>query len=445
MIIRRLFIFFGMFSMLVWSSGLAGQQPQAENDHAPVDSIRIDRIEISRNWMTWDRIIRNELLFEEGEWVRYGEIDTSMNKVWNIGNFADVSYTIDETVEGNVMKIEALDALQIYPVLTVDHSSENDFNYRLGLGDENFLGSNSELKIVWDKKPTGATWDFRFKMPRQLMYKNMTAEIGTKVGLDTRVFYDRVINEIDAKKEAEYVTRMIAPYHKLDIYAIIGNPWHLDYKYRFSPDLSLRYMQDEYDTTLLGPEELEMGVHAGNETFRFFNISVSESIGTVDKQRHRKNGYTAGITYDYFMGLQGTRSHHAFNLSGEYHRTLTPLIQISTWLRTGYTTADDQYRFIKGSSDVLGLRWGEIYGKTYYSAYAGTHFTWLNTKWVSLENAYFLNWGNGADTYAALFGEKQKFSVGTFLEIRVPVVSWIAFRFTFMYAGPGSEWFKFNM
>jgi hypothetical protein len=182
-----------------------------------------------------------------------------------------------------------------------------------------------------------------------------------------------------------------------------------------------------------------------NSTYRFFNITVSESIGTVDKQRHRKNGYTAGVSYDYFMGLKGTRSHHAFNLTGEYHRTLSPMVQISTWLRTGYTTAGDQYRFIKGSSDVLGLRWGEIYGKTFYSAYAGTHFTWLNTKWVSLENAYFLNWGNGADTYHSLFRERQKFSVGTFLEIRVPVVSWIAFRFTFMYAGPGSEWFKFNM
>lgn len=424
---------------------LPGQQSPEDAGPPVDDSVRIDRIEISKNWMTWDRIIKNELLFKEGEWARYGEIDTSMNRVWNIGNFADVSYSIEETAEGNVMKIEALDALQIYPVLTVDHSSENDYNYRLGLGDENFLGSNSELKVVWDKKPTGATWDFRFKLPRQLMYMNMTAEIGTKVGLDTKVFYDRIITEVDGKKEAEYVTRMIAPYHKLDIYAIIGNPWHLDYRYRFSPNLSLRYMHDEYDSTLLSQEELEMGIHPDDATFRFMNIQVAETIGTVDKQRHRKNGYTAGISYDYYLGLKGTRSHQAINLNGEFHRTLSPMVQISTWLRTGYTNADDQYRFIKGSSDVLGLRWGEIYGKTYYSAYAGTHFTWLNTKWVSLENAYFLNWGNGADTFSSLFREKQKFSVGTFLEIRVPVVSWIAFRFTFMYAGPGSEWFKFNM
>jgi outer membrane protein assembly factor BamA len=445
LIYRYLPLILPFLFMVVRPVQLPGQESQKPSGPAPGDSIRIDSIAISRNWMTWDRIIKNELLFGAGEWVRYGEIDTSMNKVWNIGNFADVSYTINETPDGNILEIEALDALQIYPVITIDHSSENDYNYRLGIGDENFLGSNSELKIVWDKKPTGATWDFRFKMPRQLMFMNMTAEVGTKVGLDTRVFYDRVITEVDGKKEAEYQTRMIAPYHKLDVYANIGNPWHLDYRYRFSPDLSLRYMQDAYDSTLLSQEELELGVHPEDATYRFFNIAVSENIGTVDKQRHRKNGYTAGLSFDYFIGLQGTRSHYALNFNGEFHRTLTPVIQLSTWLRTGVTNADDQYRFIKGSSDVLGLRWGEIYGKKYYSAYAGIHFTWLNSKWLSLENAYFLNWGNGADTYADLFRSKQKFSVGTSLEIRIPVVSWINFRFTFMYAGPGTEWFKFNM
>jgi hypothetical protein len=41
------------------------------------------------------------------------------------------------------------------------------------------------------------TWDLRFKLPRQLMYKNMTVEFGTKVGLDTKIFYDREITEVD--------------------------------------------------------------------------------------------------------------------------------------------------------------------------------------------------------------------------------------------------------
>lgn len=434
-----------LFVFLLFGIEMSGQEGASQSTPLPSDSIKIDRIEIERNWMTWDRIILNELLFTEGDWVRYGEIDTSMNKVWNIGNFANVDYIINEGPDGNVMVIEALDGLQIYPVLAIDYSSENDYNYRLGIGDNNFLGSNSEIKVVWIKKPTGATWDFRFKLPRQLMYKNMTVELGTNVGLDTKIFYDLEISEVDGKKEGEYIPRMIAPYHKLDIYTILGNPWHLDYRYSFSPNLTLRYMKDVYDSTLLSQEDLDLGVTVDDGSYQFFNVQVAESMGTVNRQRHRKNGYTVGVSYDLFAGLQETKSHHEFNLGGEYHRTFSPIFQISTELNTGYTTANDQYRFIKGSSDVLSIRWGEIYGKIFYSAYAGGHFTWLNSKWLSLENAYFVNWGNGADTYADLFGSKQKFSVGTFLEIKVPMVSWIAFRFTLMYGGPGREWFKFNM
>lgn len=424
---------------------LTGQESAAPDPPLSSDSIKIDSIVIERNWMTWDRIILKELLFQEGDWVRYGEIDTSMARVWNIGNFANVDYRIREEANENVMFIEALDGLQIYPVIAIDYSSENDYTYRLGIGDNNFLGSNSEMKIVWVKKPTGATWDFRFKLPRQLMYKNMTIELGTRVGLDTKIFYDRVITESDGKKDADYIARMIAPYHKLDIYTTIGNPWHLDYRYRFSPDLSLRYMNDVYDSTLLSQEDLDLGVTVDDGSYRFFNVQLAESIGTVNRQRHRLDGYTVGASYDLFAGLQGTRNHHTFSLSGQYHKSFTPIFQLSTRLSTGYTTANDQYRFIKGSGDVLGIRLGEIYGKTFYSAYAGGHFTWVNTSWFSLENAYFVNWGNGADTYGELFGNKQKFSVGTFFDFRIPVVSWIAFRLTFMYAGPGGEWFKFNM
>lgn len=445
MIYKHVLLLSLLMVFLLVGSWAHGQQSDSIITLEAGDSVRIDSIEIQGNWITWDRIILNELLFEEGDWVNYGAIDTSMNKVWNIGNFAEVNYSIREDPEGNILQIRALDGLQIFPIVAIDHSSENDYRYRLGMADSNFLGSNSKLKIVWDKRPTGATWDFGFTLPRQLMYKNMTVSFGTRVGLDTKIFYDREIYEVDGKKEAEYVAQMIAPYHKLDIYTSIGNPWHQDYTYRFSPNLSLRYMNDVYDSTLLDQEDLDLGVHVEDGTFRFFNVSISESIGTVDRKRHRKNGYTIGASYGLYAGLQGTKSHHVFGLGGEYHRSFTPLFQLSTEFRTGYTTAYNQYRFIKGSSDVLGIRLGEIYGKSYYSAYTGAHFTWLNSKWLSLENAYFLNWGNGADTYSELLGSKQKFSVGTFLEIKVPVVSWIEFRFTFMYAGPGGEWFKFNM
>lgn len=411
----------------------------------PVDTILIDRIEISRNWITWDRIIKNELVFSEGDKVSIGKIDTSMNKVWNIGNFANVEYSLSKGPNGDTLKIEALDAVKFYPLISIDHSSENDFKYRLGAGDDNFLGSNAKLKIAWEKTPIAVKWDFSLGIPRQLMYKNMTAKIGFAKGNETKVFLDRVISEADGETVASYDKLMLAPYDKTEIYAEIGNPWHLDYQYRFSPDLSIRFNKHSINHSILSQEDLDLNVHVPLQDYTFLKMTFSESIGTVNTKRHRMDGYTAKASYELNLGLRGTNNFHTFNTEGEYHKTFNDLIQASFWARTGYTTADDHYRFIKGSSDVLGLRTGEIFGKTYYSAYAGAHFTWFNTKWIALENAYFVNFGNGADDYTALFSDTPKAAVGTYFEITFPIAPIAAFRFTFMYAGPGSEWFKFNL
>lgn len=431
--------------IIALSASLSAQHDSQPDARDAADSVWIDRIEISRNWITWDLIIKNELLFGEKEWVRFGEIDTSMNKVWNIGNFADVEYTLDTGPDGNTLKITALDAVKFYPLFTIDHSSENDYNYRLGAGDDNFLGSNMKLKIAWEKNPNGVKWDFSLGLPRQLLYKNMTTRIGFTKGNETKVFLDRVISEVNGEKTATYTTLMLAPYDKTEFYAEIGNPWHLDYQYRFSPDLALRYMRHQVNYDLLDQEQIDLGVEVPLERYTFLDMTISESIGTVNKKRHRKDGYTAILSYGLGLGLEDTQSHHTLNLNGEYHKTLTDIIQFSTWARTGYTTATDQYRFIKGSSDVLGLRTGEIFGQAFYSAYAGTHFTWLNTRWLSLENAYFVNLGNGADQYLDMFTDQPKLALGTFLEIQFPIAPIAVFRFSFMYAGPGSEWFKFNI
>ncbi|MCF8346499.1 MAG: hypothetical protein K9G38_04740 [Bacteroidales bacterium] len=400
---------------------------------------------IEKNWITWDRIVLNELLFNEGEWVRFGEIDTSINKVWNIGNFANVDYTIDSSGGSNTLKIQALDAVKFYPLFTIDHSSENDYKYRLGAGDDNFLGSNAKLKIAWEKTPVAVKWDFSLGLPRQLLYKNMTARFGFARGNETKVFLERVIQNANGERTAEYRELMFAPYDKTEVYAEFGNPWHMDYRYRFSPNLSLSYMAHRINHGLLSPEELALDVHVPEEDFYFLDIKVSESVGTVNTKRHRKDGFTAGVSYDLFQGLKGTASHHVLNFDGEYHKTFTDVIQLSAWLRSGYTTASNQYRFVKGSSDVLGLRTGEIFGKAYFSSYLGGHFTWLNTKWIALENAYFVNMGNGAETIGAIFGDKPMIAVGSYLEITFPIAPIAVFRFSFMYAGPGSEWFKFNI
>ena len=410
---------------------------------------KIDSIDIQKNWISWNRVILNELGFELGDTVSTGQLDTAMMKVWNIGNFVDVEYKIvTDSTNKNTLEITARDAIRFYPLIGIDYSSGNDYNINLGLGDENFLGSNIKLSAAIGLSNIGNSFDFRIRLPRQLLYKNMTFSVGFIKGRETRqrlekeIFYNTG-NKVDS---VVYNTLMLSPFNKMEIYGNIGNPWHLDYKYRFSPNLSWHYARHTTNLSLL-EDSTDLQYVPEPYDFQILSFSVDESIGTMNWKRHRKNGYVISAGFDYSFGLnKETPSWYSLSLSGEYSKIFNPILQLATWFRTAYTNAaHPAYVIMQGSSAVLGLRQGEIYGNAYYAAYMGAHFTWINKRWLSIENAYFLNFGAGSEKYFALYATKPKWAVGSSFRFQLPLAPLIAFKVTLMYAGPGSEWFKFNI
>jgi outer membrane protein assembly factor BamA len=410
-------------------------------------TVTIDSISIHRNWITWDRVILNELEFREGDEVTYGAIDTSMKKIWNIGNFAEVDYKIHKMSDGrNHLQITALDALVIQPLLPVDYSSIDDYDFGLGVEDKNFIGTNIKAKVRAGLRSTGNDWDFRTELPRQLLYKNMTLQFGYGFGNQIKRHQDRIVErDEDGRPDSVYYRSVMAtPYKKSEVYGIVGNPFHLDYRYRFSPDLSWKYMYHKIDSTLAGEEERDVMVEP--YTLNMLALTFNESVGMVNSMRHRKDGYRAGASITFHIGLdKETPGHQSLNFDVEYHKLFNNTMQLSTWYRTGYTNSElPALWYCKGSGDVLGHRSGEIYGKAYYSAYLGMHFTWFNYRWLSLENAYFFNWGNGTGSYLDLYRTGQKWAAGTSFRFMIPVIPWLYVIFIFTPVGTGSEWFKFK-
>ncbi len=411
--------------------------------------IRIDSIDIQKNWISWDRIILNELGFKEGDTVNFGQLDIAMMKIWNINNFVDVGYEIiTDSIGENLLQITARDAIRFYPLIGIDYSSKNDYHINLGFGDENFLGSNIKLRGAVGLTNIGNSFDFRISLPRQLLYKNMTFSFGFVKGKETKQKIEKEIiynanNEIDS---VEYNTLMLAPFDKMEIYGSVGNPWHLDYHYRFSPNLSWRYARHVTDLSLIdNPDDLQLVPEPYN--FHMLSFGISESIGMINRKRHRKDGYVISAGFGYSFGLnEETPNWYSLSMYGEYDKIFNNILQFTGWFRTAYTNASHPaYVLMKGSSDVLGLRQGEIYGNAYYSTYMGMHFTWINSRWIAVENAYFFNFGAGSEQYLTLFGTKPKWAIGTSFAFQIPQVPLIAFKLTFMYAGPGSNWFKFNL
>jgi len=395
--------------------------------------VRIDSLNIKRNWRTRDRIILEELEFTAGETVSLETINRSMDKVWNTGNFATVRYSIDTLEDGrHMMSLVARDVFTIYPILSIN-GNRQDYKIGLGMVDENFLGRNIKLSFRAGFASTGNDWDFNILIPRQLLYKNMTLEFGNRFGY-------RVYSRIE-DREVQHIT----PFDLLEVYGKIGNPWHKDYEYAFSPNLGWRYFRHEINSSLLDPEELQIP-HPADYTHKGLLISLSESVGTVNRKRHRKDGYNAGISTGFGFGLDKQSPYfQTLGLSAQYHRSLNRIFQLSSTFSTSYTTSNvPSLQFYRGASSIRGYRTGEISGKSVYSVYLGLHMTYFSKTWLALEHAVYVNWGNGANKYLDLYRTRQLASVGTSFRFMIPMVPFIYAQFSFTYSGPGSNWFDFK-
>lgn len=422
---------FVLLYLLLWP----GHKAEAQVHPGPGSNqtLIIDSISIKKNWRTRDRIILEELEFKAGDKVSFLTIETSMDKVWNTGNFATVRYNIDTLEDGrHLLLLTARDVFSIYPILSIQ-GNRQDYNIGLGMIDENFLGRNIRLSFRAGLSSTGNDWDLKVVLPRQLLYKNMVLEFGSRIG-------DSKYSRIEDREEI-YITA----FDLFEVYGNIGNPWHQDYQYKFTPDLGWKYFKHSSNQSLLDSTEMVLP-HPEDYTYQGLLLSLSESIGTVNKKRHRKDGYKASITTGFGIGLDAESPYfQTVGLGLEYHKTINNILQFSSKFSSAYTTSDiSSLQYYRGAGNIKGYRTGEIYGKSYYSVYLGLHMTYFSFNWLALEHSVYMNWGNGADKYFDLFRTKQLASVGTAVRFMIPMVPFIYAQFSFTYSGPGSNWFDFQ-
>ncbi len=399
-----------------------------QNDWSGDEEIRIDSIVISKNWRTRDKIIIRELEFSSGDMVSVGRMDTSMKKIWNIGNFAEVEYEIDTLPDRrHLLRIVARDALTVVPILGFN-GNRDDWRLTMGIADNNFLGQNIELDLVGTMGTFNRDFRLKFTIPRQLMYKNMSVSGGVLYGKAENYRFEN----------GEKVSGV--GYIRREISGSITNPWNEDFKYRFSPDFGWSLFQHESDTSIV-QEDIPV---ARQSTINYLSLSFGESIGYIDRRRHQKNGWSAGLGVGVGIGLD-RKSPFYYNagLQAEWHKLFNPIVQLSTEFSTGHTSSDSpSLLFYRGSRDVRGIISGEISGQSYYAAKVSTHITFLNRNWFAVEQSFFANWGNGKDCYWALYRTKPKWSVGTGLKFMVPMIPWLYLRFYASWSRDINNWFS---
>ena len=400
----------------------------SKDQQKPAQKFRIDSIEINKNWRTKDQIIRQELGFKAGDNVTMGMLDTMTIRIWNVGNFAKVGYDIDTLPNGKILlNVLANDAFTLVPDLGFS-GNRQDWRLSLGMTDNNFLGRNINLKIGGTMGTNARNFNMRIVVPRQLLYKNMSVSGGILFGEGTNYRFE------DREKVS------VIAYTNKQISGGISNPWHEDFKYRFSPNFGWSIFQHESDTSLADSDV----PFAGSYKVNYLNLSVGESIGYVNKKRHQEDGFIASLGLSVGIGLDHhSPFYYSIGSGVNYYKLFNKVVQFSSEFSTGYTSSTiPSLLFYKGAGDVKGILTGEISGQAFYTSYLGWHFTYINRDWFAMEQSVYLNWGNGKDNYFDLFSTQPMYGVGTGFYFNIPMIPWLSMKMYFTYSGKNSNWFR---
>ncbi|MGQ7868380.1 hypothetical protein [Sunxiuqinia sp. sy24] len=410
--------------LLQCSISLLAQEPKIHQEE-----ITIDSISINKNWRTKDAIILQELNLKMGDQTTRSAIDTSMLKIWNIGNFSTINYEITSLPDGqNLLNITAKDAFTIVPNLSFN-GNKNNFQFSAGINDNNFLGRNIGLELNGTTGTNNKHLRIRTSIPRQLLYRNMALSGSFTYG-----------NSMNYQYAGGQKIRGVG-YLKKEFSLGISNPWHTDFKYNFSPDISLHLTQHATDSTLISADI----THADNYEVSYLQIGISESMGYIKQKRHQKDGYHLGMGVGWGLGLTtDSPSYHTISTGASYHKLFNRVVQFSCSATTAYTSTNiPSLLFYR--NDVKGTYAGEVSGKAYYAASIGSELTYFNRQWLAMVQSFYFNLGNGASKYLSLFNAKPYYSAYTNLKLRVPSIPWLAISVDFVWSQRKDNWVILNL
>lgn len=392
---------------------------------------QVDSIEIKKNWRTRDKIILRELLFSPGESVDQNQLETSISRIWNIGNFTRVDYSFDTLAPNSyLLNIVAKDQFNLVPYVTFSGNSD-DRNISMGFSDRNFLGRNIDLQLSGNIGTFKSVYSGQISIPRQLLYKNMTLTFRMSSGNGNNYRYE----------DDERVS--VIAYRSKQFSGAIGNPWHTDYEYTFSPNLHWNLFQHNTDTSLVDTDL----PFSGNYKVNYLALSLGESIGLINRIRHQMNGYLVGVGYGVGIGLnKSSPTYHSLSFSASGYKTLNRVVELSAAFSTSYSsnTLPSLITYLS-SRHIQGLKVGQESGQGYYNGKLAAGFTYLYFDWFALEHSVYTHLGKASDRYFDIYKSVPRISLGTGFRVWLPTVPWLSARVDFTYIKGNSNWLHLDL
>ena len=393
-----------------------------------------DTIEVERNWRTRYRIILAELEFSAGDTVTPAMLERSLRKIWNLGNFAEVAYRWEDRSEDRLgddrwaLILATRDAITVTPIVS-GWMMNRGGAFRLGFDDRNFLGRNIRLEGRLQAGTRDNFIEGSVQIPRQLLYRNMQLEVGYRKDQFLAGYNEPGADSINIGQIGMQSGRIR-----------IGNPWHEDYRYVFSPDIEIRWIQTDMKSIPIFGHNSEVATWYDQT---YLELILHESIGTLTRRRHQEEGFSVVGSAGLGMGLRSRgEDYFSFALEGEYARILNPRLQLSFWWRGFHCSSPypSLWRVIT-PREINSAVEEEVSIPTGQIAYAGIHYTWVNSNWLAVEQSIFLSGSSLYRPYRFVPGWRHRFAIGTGLEFTIPMYPKASLRISLSYSGPSSPWY----
>lgn len=134
--------------LLLWMSGLCGAGAQ---EAVVVDSIRFEGNEVTR-----EQVLRQELLFREGDPLDREAVEETRQALMNLGLFQSVQARVETRGETAAVVYHLEEKYYFFPLPRLSRTSDGDVRYGGDLRFDNFLGLNQRLRLLLEWEDAGS-------------------------------------------------------------------------------------------------------------------------------------------------------------------------------------------------------------------------------------------------------------------------------------------------
>lgn len=402
---------FGAGLFLLWPLVVVGvAMPAAAEPTVDAEEdqlVRVDAIIVEGLLRTKRRVVKRELLFEEGDIATVGDVEESIQRLRNTGMFSRVDYELvdrrigaysaeDEVVdiapEGRLLRVQVEERWTLTAFFQFGQGGDT-FQILVGAQDTNLRGRYQHLEAMYSRLGDTNSFSALYRNPRFLDARQTFSVQGS---LNNRLytFFDR-----DGDIDGGFLRNRRHTSLRLE----------REWRRHFATGVRTSFADDRFRYDLVDDERRQAqqegeGLPAPMQTLE---VGVTTRLGQLDRDEYRRDGTIVdlGAYQSAYFGAASRRSRRA---RASFHH-FSDLPRHSTFgarAQTGVSTSEFRHRhFSAGGLDAVRGTYDMRYrGPYYWLANVELRIPSIKTPWLVLQHVAFVDAVGVTDDASSLAG-----------------------------------------